>query len=707
VAGEDRSLAGRALVMLALFIGFYVLAAAVGVVLVAAPVLELMLAGQLHLQLLFVALAGLGILWSLVPRRREKWVDPGPRFTAQTQPELAELVRLVADAVGQDAPSELYLIDDMNAFVTMRGGFMGLGGRRVLAVGVPLLMVLDPDELASVLAHEFGHLHGGDTRLLPLVHQTRAAMGRTLNAASGRLRGIFKAYASFYLSRSQGISRAQELAADRLAASVTSPEHTARALARLPAAAAAFAYYQTNEYAPVLGAGRQPPYLAGFELMLANATSDNRSDLSADIALGTQTQSRFDSHPAPLDRIQALGVDLQTVDTHPTPEFPALALLRDREGVETALVAAHGGTGEPTRAHVPWDTVGDEVILPAWRATVTEQLLPAAPRITPAGLPTSADGLAELGSAIYQYAGRTATRPEREAAARQLCGRYLAVTAADAGWRMSSLPGDPIRFIRDGQTLNLLDAYVQVCAGKLDVDAWLAGLQNIGLTGTGADAGWTADHAPSRYATASTAGVGGAAAAPGPAPAGAAPATGTVEPSLQYRAKPGLRRELVIDGFTVQWGDQAIDAREVTAVGYNVASRGYEAQFSTTSGGLTFKVNSGSLDKKPREAWTTLVRWSQLCVEPRLVDQLLAELQATGKVQVASAEFTWDGVTTRKGRLRWEDFAGTAFTGTEVTLHRTADTLDGHASAGAVKTHIKHGGAVVPQLCQAILASRA
>jgi Zn-dependent protease with chaperone function len=90
----------------------------------------------------------------------------------------------------------------------------------VLAVGVPVMMVLDPNELASVLAHEFGHFHGGDTRLGPLVYRTRAAMARTLNAASGWVQGIFKAYASFYLSHSQGISRAQEFAADRLAARV-------------------------------------------------------------------------------------------------------------------------------------------------------------------------------------------------------------------------------------------------------------------------------------------------------------------------------------------------------------------------------------------------------------------------------------------------------------------------------------------------------
>lgn len=183
VANSSPSLVGRALAMLVLFVGFYLLALAIAAVLIAAPVLELVLVNRLHPQLLLASVAGLGILWALVPRRREAWVDPGPRFTAETQPDLTALVHHVATTAGQHMPSALYLIDDMNAFVTTREGFLGMGATRVLAVGVPLLAVLDRAELESVLAHEFGHFHGGDTRLLPLVYRTRGVMERTLATA--------------------------------------------------------------------------------------------------------------------------------------------------------------------------------------------------------------------------------------------------------------------------------------------------------------------------------------------------------------------------------------------------------------------------------------------------------------------------------------------------------------------------------------------
>jgi Zn-dependent protease with chaperone function len=705
--GHDRSLAGRALIMLALFIGFYVLAIAVAMTLIAAPVLEIMFLNRLHIYVVVLAFAGLGILWSLVPRRREKWVDPGPRFSAETQPELTWLIRRVADKVGQEMPAELYLLDDLNAFVTTRGGFMGFGGRRVLAVGVPLMIVLDERQLASVLAHEFGHFHGGDTRLLPLVYRTREAMERTLSAAHGAVQSIFKAYASFYLAHTQGISRAQEFSADRLGARVASAEDAAGALARLPMASAVFDYYRNNEYAPVLAAGRQPPYLAGFEATLFSAfgTATLDAGLSADVALGSGTQSRFDSHPSPLDRVRALGVDPATVVARPLPRVPAAALLRDPVGVEAALVARHTGDFPPERATVDWEDVGEDVMLPAWRAAVAEQLLPAAPNLASAGVPISPDGLAGLGSAMCEHAGVAATRPERENMALMLCSRYLVVAAADVGWRIDSLPGEPIRLTRDGQAMDLLEDYTQVCAGRLDPERWRARVSAAGLSAAtpsairahpATGAGAMQQHAAAWSGTAVHDGTSAAATATAPAPA--APT------ALQYRGKPSLTRELVIDGYTVRWGDQVVDGREVTALGYAAGDNHWKACFSTPSGDLTFKVGQR---KKQAEAWSALMRWSELYVEPRLVDHLLAQIHETGGVQIDRVLFTVDGFSSRNGHIvPWDQFAGTAFTGADVTLHRIADNFDGHAKAAAVRTHIKHGGAVVPALCQAILASR-
>jgi hypothetical protein len=39
-------------------------------------------------------------------------------------------------------PSEVCLDQDINASVRQRGGIMGLGGRRVMILGVPLMRIL-------------------------------------------------------------------------------------------------------------------------------------------------------------------------------------------------------------------------------------------------------------------------------------------------------------------------------------------------------------------------------------------------------------------------------------------------------------------------------------------------------------------------------------------------------------------------------------
>ena len=121
-------------------------------------------------------------------------------------------------------PSEVYLVPDVNAWVSSRGGVMGFGSRRVMGIGLPLLHVTRVAEMEAVLAHEFGHYHGGDTRLGPWIYKTRTAIGRTLEAlGDGWLQVPFRAYGNFFLRVTQAISRAQEFTADRLAATLFGP----------------------------------------------------------------------------------------------------------------------------------------------------------------------------------------------------------------------------------------------------------------------------------------------------------------------------------------------------------------------------------------------------------------------------------------------------------------------------------------------------
>jgi hypothetical protein len=173
------SLTGRALLALALMAGFYLLA------LLVVAGLAAILYEEIHTKTFsygatIVAVLGIyAILVGITPRR-EHFEPPGPLLTKEEQPRINDEIRTIAEATHSEMPREIYLVPDVNAAVAHVGGFAGIGSRPIMLVGLPLMAVLTTPELRGVLAHEFGHYSGGDTRLGPLTYRTRSAMFRTI-----------------------------------------------------------------------------------------------------------------------------------------------------------------------------------------------------------------------------------------------------------------------------------------------------------------------------------------------------------------------------------------------------------------------------------------------------------------------------------------------------------------------------------------------
>ncbi len=106
---------------------------------------------------------------------------PGRPVSRSEEPELWQLVDEVAEGVGTTPPDELRLVDDVNAFVTQEARLLGLvAGRRTMAVGMALPHCLTVPEPRAVLAHEYGHYTGGDTRLGPLTYRATATVRRAV-----------------------------------------------------------------------------------------------------------------------------------------------------------------------------------------------------------------------------------------------------------------------------------------------------------------------------------------------------------------------------------------------------------------------------------------------------------------------------------------------------------------------------------------------
>ena len=120
----------RILSSIALMIGFYILALGLAAGLLFAVYAELRWSDQISIRLtIFAVVTACVILWSILPRF-DKFVAPGPRLAPDAQPELFALVRGVAADTAEEMPTEVYLVADVNAFVTQRGGLAGIGSRR-------------------------------------------------------------------------------------------------------------------------------------------------------------------------------------------------------------------------------------------------------------------------------------------------------------------------------------------------------------------------------------------------------------------------------------------------------------------------------------------------------------------------------------------------------------------------------------------------
>src|SRR5437660_12228244 len=138
---------------------------------------------------LYVLLSKVIVSYILVVPRREKFEPPGTPLDRDTHPLLFAELDDIAGSLNEALPGEVYLIGQVNAFVADRGGILGFGSRRIMAVGLPLLSVLNISEFRGLVAHEFGHYQSGDTSIGPWVYKTQAAMIRSFQSI-GSLQGI-------------------------------------------------------------------------------------------------------------------------------------------------------------------------------------------------------------------------------------------------------------------------------------------------------------------------------------------------------------------------------------------------------------------------------------------------------------------------------------------------------------------------------------
>ena len=477
------SLAGRALLAVVLMIGFYILAVAIAAGLIYIPYAEVAYAHRIHPKLAILCIIGaLAILWSVLPRF-DRFDSPGPQLTRDQHPHLFAELDGVAGSVRQEMPAEVYLVPDVNAWVTQRGGIMGFGSRRVMGLGLPLMRMLTRSQFRAVLAHEFGHYYGGDTKLGPWIYKTRGAIGRTLQSLGegSWLQLPFLAYGRMFLRITHAVSRRQEFVADELAARAVGSQPLIGGLRTVHGMAPAFEAYWFNECAPVLNAGFRPPLTEGFRQFVQAGRVADAIGKQLDEELKEGKTNPYDTHPPLRERIAA-------VEKLPPGDFgsddpPATTLLADVPALENQLLATMvkpdaAGKLKP----IDWNDVCAQVYLPQW-LTLVKANTEVLSGITPESLPQFAADLKTFGKRCRDHSGEKPDDESAEGLACGVVGAVLTVLLVNRGAKAETLPGQPILVTVGSTTVEPFAVLRSLADGKLTAAGWLRQCQDLGIQG--------------------------------------------------------------------------------------------------------------------------------------------------------------------------------------------------------------------------------
>jgi len=439
-------------------------------------------------------IAGVALAFWLWPRL-PAFKPPGPELKRELHPALFKEIDRVAARCGVTPPKYVYLAPGVEAFVSDVGGFAGFFPTRVMAIGLPLLHCLSRAEFRSVLAHEFGHFLGGDTRIGNVLFRMQSAIGSVAGNLTARwedaeddgesvglalLFGIarlpFVWFHGFYLRFSLALYRAQELAADAQAAQLEGVEVLVRALTRVRGAAIGFDSYFRNEVVPLLEQGVLPPVGAGLlQFLDAPGVPEHLTRVIA--KMDEEPEHALDTHPPLVTRIKhARGLRLGPHRGNATMEGLAFELITHVSELE--LLLAEKWVRGAKLKRLTWEQSGPARER-AWRERAQE-LRKVFGEVTPRSLPRDPEALRPLlGSLMGARAQHVAPENVVLIAAAAFTP-IVTVQLLDAGFIIGNSPGASVRITRGDEHYEPTRLLREWLFDGKD-EAWLAMWDSTGL----------------------------------------------------------------------------------------------------------------------------------------------------------------------------------------------------------------------------------
>ena len=229
-------------------------------------------------------------------------------------PQLRAQIEWLREQTGAPPLAGIVIDSQLNAAAASVPRAMGLlGHAHYLVLGLPLMQLLDREQLNAVVAHEFGHFGGGHGRFRGWIYRVRVSWYRVLEGLAIQrswttklFRRFFDWYAPFFDAYSFVLARANEYEADAMSARVVGAPATASALQRIGVCAARLDHEFWPGVQRSVQHSPQPP-MALFRDMATSFARPGESDGERLAELLREKPGLEDTHPTLAQRLQALG----------------------------------------------------------------------------------------------------------------------------------------------------------------------------------------------------------------------------------------------------------------------------------------------------------------------------------------------------------------------------------------------------------------
>jgi Zn-dependent protease with chaperone function len=272
----------------------------------------------------------IGSLIAIIRSVFSKAISPqGHILERMDAPELWKLVEGVAQMLEVPPVDSILLTPDAGIGVYEKGSLlkkMRGSGKRNLLLGMGAFSGLTQGQFATILAHEYGHFSNRDTAGGNLANQVYASFNqmaqRLIRSGAARFYNpvwlFLMGYQRIFLRVTLGASRLQEVLADRYAAMAFGGENFIDGLKNYIRQSIAFPLLANQEIKSAVQLNRTIVNL--YDLPM-------QDDLSLEVGkkfdeVMTRPTSKYDSHPAPKERIsliERLHVPYSPVQDNPRP----------------------------------------------------------------------------------------------------------------------------------------------------------------------------------------------------------------------------------------------------------------------------------------------------------------------------------------------------------------------------------------------------